>query len=223
MVNSRYTGASGATWRTSSRTSRVRLAARVDFTTYAGEPIAHVRGCGPVSGKYTTASPASRQSFCFTSFTTPTTVNDCSLRGRRMRCPRALWSGQSFCRRGPADDDAVVRRHRLALGKRSPEDLPDPHRAEVVAAGEVLVDQHAAAVVRHGIGEEPAPARAFVERNVVDDTHVGHAWQRAQALHEIQVQLAPRGTVHEMRLVRCELERVDVLRSRNPDQRCAGA
>ena len=51
IVNSRYTGASGATWRTSSRTSRPRLSARGDFTTYAGDPIAHAVGVGPVSGK----------------------------------------------------------------------------------------------------------------------------------------------------------------------------
>src|SRR5687768_3251411 len=75
IVNSRYTGASGATLRTSARTSRISVAARGDFTTYAGDPMAHAPGAGPVSGKYTTASPASRQSSCFTSSTTPTTVN----------------------------------------------------------------------------------------------------------------------------------------------------
>ena len=50
IVCSRYTGASGASWRTSSRTSRCSSSARGVFTTYAGEPTSHMSGSGPVSG-----------------------------------------------------------------------------------------------------------------------------------------------------------------------------
>jgi hypothetical protein len=92
-VYSRYTGASGATWRTSSRTSRVRLAAREDLTTYAGDPSAQALADGPVKGKYTMASPASRQSSCFTSSTTPTTVNHSLFCAGRSRRSSGFWPG----------------------------------------------------------------------------------------------------------------------------------
>ena len=63
---------------------RWRTLARGDFTTYAGDPIAHEPSVGPANAKYTSSWLASRQSFCFTSSTTPTTVNQgSSLRPRR--------------------------------------------------------------------------------------------------------------------------------------------
>ena len=48
MVNSRYTGASGAIWRTSSRISGFNASPRADFTTYAGDPMPHIAAVGPV-------------------------------------------------------------------------------------------------------------------------------------------------------------------------------
>ena len=54
---------------------------------------------GPVSGKYTIASPAWRQSSCFTSSTTPTTVNEMFAADSgltRLRPAPARWPGQSF-------------------------------------------------------------------------------------------------------------------------------
>ena len=51
----------------------------------------------------------------------------------------------------------------------------DAHDAEVVAAGKVLIEQRAATVRVHRIGEKTARARPFVERDVVDDADPGDA------------------------------------------------
>ena len=105
----------------------------------------------------------------------------------------------------------AVRRHRFVVCERTAAQEIDPHDLEVVAAGEVLIEEHAAALRVHLVGDEAAAARAFVERDVVDDADAGHARQGAQAIHEVEMQPSPRRPVDEpLRLFRRELEGVDV-------------
>ena len=117
------------------------------------------------------ASPASRQSSCFTSSTTPTTVNHCGVSPvRRIRCPSGSPIGPELLGRRLADDDAAVRRHGFVVRERAAPQQIDPHHAEVVAAGEVLIEQRPAAFRRPSTSVRKRPvAGAFVERDVVDD------------------------------------------------------
>ena len=91
-----------------------------------------------------------------------------------------------------------------------PRNSVDPHHAEVVAAGEVLIEQRPAAFRGHRVGQEPPRAGPFVERDVVDDAHGGHAGKGAQAVHEVQMEPSPGRPVGEAFLFRRELEGVDV-------------
>ena len=131
---------------------------------------------------------------------------------RWRRRPIGSWSGHS---RSAAERLRITL---LDLGDGSPgvngaaaQEL-DAHGAEVVAAGPGDAEERAG--VRFGpaaFDPEPRALHALVERNVLDDADRLDPRQRAQAVHEVEVEARVRRSIGEVRLLGRDLEGEEVL------------
>src|SRR5262245_50745594 len=89
----------------------------------------------------------------------------------------------------------------------------DSHRLEVIACRESHVEADASVwFVRHLFRPNARDARAFVERNVLDETDSFDARQRPQSIHEREIESRERGTIVQLRIRWRDLKREDVPR-----------